>query len=307
MLRNRGELAEGWYDPKTLNKARDAGISRGPSEARSPSRASSHSRARPAVYEEYSRRTRSITPGDEVSRAGTHPHGSPGRPAYEDERLADGDEDSDTYGPQIPIEQYTLSESRESRRIDRSGPKVPTTQDLQLRRGTNGNTPPCPPLTSHPQYIYLTKTIPTAEAQLSSAQEARETQRLSHTQSLKSHKSELRHIADEITPRAEPGTRERRLEKRREAASSNRAFAESRRAASPGEAPDAELMGGEGDLDTLKSEREKEVRKKNEREIRKEEMLRARAAEREERLKSYRQKEEETISYLRALAKERFG
>lgn len=144
------------------------------------------------------------------------------------------------------------------------------------------------------------------ELDIASAAEAREFQHLSHKQSLKSHKSELRHLEEEIVPRAEPGTRERRLEKRREVASSNRAFAESRRAASPGEAPDTELMGG-GDFETLKREREKEQRKKNERELRKEEMLRARAAEREERLQTYRKKEEETMGYLRALAKEKFG
>jgi hypothetical protein len=70
-------------------------------------------------------------------------------------------------------------------------------------------------------------------------------------------------------------------------------------------------MGGNGegreDLDSLKRAREKDVRKKNEREIRKEEILRARAAEREERLKTYHRKEEETMEFLRTLAKQRFG
>lgn len=118
----------------------------------------------------------------------------------------------------------------------------------------------------------------------------------------------MRAMEDELAPRAEPGTRERRLEKRREAAAANREFAESRRGGSPTEAiPDADLMGGEDDLEALKKAREREKRKKNEREIRREEMLRARAAEREQRLKKYREKEEETMTWLKALAKQRFG
>lgn len=117
-------------------------------------------------------------------------------------------------------------------------------------------------------------------------------------------------MQDFVAPRAEPGTHERRLEKRWETAAANRAFAESsRRGGSPVEAaPDEELMGsGENDLEALKKAREREKRKKNEREIRREEILRARAAEREERVKKYRQKEEETVGWLKALAKQRFG
>ena len=101
------------------------------------------------------------------------------------------------------------------------------------------------------------------------------------------------------------------MEKRRQIASSNRAFAQSRRGGSPTEVPpDTELMGDDadgGDLAALKRAQEREMRKKNEREIRKEEILRARAAEREERLKIYRRKEEETMGVLKALAKQRFG
>lgn len=99
------------------------------------------------------------------------------------------------------------------------------------------------------------------------------------------------------------------MEKRREEAAANRAFAESRRGGSPIEdAPDDELMGSaENDLDAIKKAQAREQRKKNEREIRREEILRARAAEREERLQQYRKKEEETIGWLKTLAKQRFG
>jgi hypothetical protein len=68
------------------------------------------------------------------------------------------------------------------------------------------------------------------------------------------------------------------------------------------------MGGGMGDdLEALKKAREQEKRKKNDREIRREEILRARAEEREQRLKKYQEKEEETMGWLKALAKQRFG
>jgi hypothetical protein len=98
------------------------------------------------------------------------------------------------------------------------------------------------------------------------------------------------------------------MEKRQEAAAANRAFAEARRGGSPDGAPDEDIMGsGENELDDIKRAKAQERRKKNEREIRREEILRARAAEREERLQQYRQKEEETIGWLKTLAKQRYG
>lgn len=119
----------------------------------------------------------------------------------------------------------------------------------------------------------------------------------------------MRQVEDEVAPRAAPGTHERRMEKRQEASASNRAFADSRRGGSPGAAaPEEMLMGsGENDLAEIKKEQEKMQRKKNDREIRREEIMRARAAEREERVQQYRQKEEETIGWLKTLAKQRFG
>ncbi|KAI9368913.1 peroxisomal membrane anchor protein conserved region-domain-containing protein [Aspergillus egyptiacus] len=130
-----------------------------------------------------------------------------------------------------------------------------------------------------------------------------------HRAEIHSHKSSLRHMEEEVAPRAEPGTHERRMEKRREAAAANRAFADARRGGSPIDAaPDDELMGsGENDLEAIKKAKEREQRKKNEREIRREEILRARTAEREERVRRYKEKEEETIGWLKTLAKQRFG
>ncbi len=110
---------------------------------------------------------------------------------------------------------------------------------------------------------------------------------------------------DELVPRAEAGTRERRLEKKAEVNAKMKSFREK----SPGaeEVPESDLMGGGDGLSEYKKQKQELERKKNERELRKEEILRARAAEREERLEEYRAKEDKTMAMLRALAKQNFG
>jgi len=110
---------------------------------------------------------------------------------------------------------------------------------------------------------------------------------------------------DDLVPRADPGSRERQLEKKREVSASNKAFADRK---SPGveEFGDQDLMG-EDSLESFKRRKIEQQRKKTEREIKKEEMWRARAAEREEKLAKRREKEEATMDYLKKLAKERFG
>ena len=110
---------------------------------------------------------------------------------------------------------------------------------------------------------------------------------------------------DELVPRAEAGTRERQLEKKKEVNEKMKSFREK----SPGtaEVPDQELMGGGDSIGDFKRIKQEQERKKTERELRKEEILRARTAEREERLSEYRAKEESTMDMLRSLAKQRFG
>ncbi|KAF2153711.1 hypothetical protein K461DRAFT_115008 [Myriangium duriaei CBS 260.36] len=110
---------------------------------------------------------------------------------------------------------------------------------------------------------------------------------------------------DDLAPRAEPGTKERQLEKKREQAESNRAFREAR---SPGaeEVREGDLMGDDG-AEGYKARLQASERRKTERELRKEELLRARAAEREERLSQHRAKEDKTMEMLKAIAKQRFG
>jgi len=110
---------------------------------------------------------------------------------------------------------------------------------------------------------------------------------------------------NELVPRAEAGTRERQLEKKKEVNEKMKSFREK----SPGaaEVPDSELMGGGDGVGDFKKIKQEFERKKNERELRKEEILRARQAEREERLSEYRAKESSTMDMLKALAKQNFG
>ncbi|CAK3917664.1 Hypothetical predicted protein [Lecanosticta acicola] len=110
---------------------------------------------------------------------------------------------------------------------------------------------------------------------------------------------------EEMAPRADPGSKERQLEKKRDAAAVNREY----KAAKDGgdvEVGDKELMGDDG-IDGYKAKMKAEKKRKNEREIRKEEVLRAREAEREEKRAELRRKEEKTMEMLRNIAQQRFG
>ncbi|PYH98297.1 hypothetical protein BO71DRAFT_416403 [Aspergillus ellipticus CBS 707.79] len=249
---NRGELAEGWYDPSTLEKARQSVAAAQAQENENPSR-----RARGGSDE-----------GAGPARGQSHTNGNE-MEDYEDE------DDDDEYGPVLPRGHRGGGGGGFS-----SGPTIPNMQDLELQK----------------------------ELAAEDALAARHDSRALYRSELNAHKSEMRHMQDEVAPRAEPGTHERRMEKRQEASAANRAFADAKRGGSPEAAPEEELMGaGENDLDALKNARAREQRKKNEREIRKEEIMRARAVEREERLRRYREKEDETIGWLKTLAKQRFG
>ncbi|PLB53006.1 hypothetical protein P170DRAFT_454210 [Aspergillus steynii IBT 23096] len=257
---NRGLLAEGWYDPSTLEKARREAESHPPvPSSRGQFRGSPD-------YED---------PRDET--AGASSNANLRDPEVQGDAAEDDDnDDDDDYGPGLPT-RYGLSLTGHQN----SGPSIPTMQDLDLRNES------------------------AVEDAIAARQDAQKYRRAE----LQSHKSEMRQMEDEVAPRAEPGTHERRMEKRMETAAANRAFAQNRRGGSPTDAaPEEELMGsGADDLEAMKKAQEKDQRKKNEREIRREEILRARAAEREERLQQYRRKEDETIGWLKTLAKQRFG
>ncbi len=99
------------------------------------------------------------------------------------------------------------------------------------------------------------------------------------------------------------------LEKKREKADSNRAFASTKtEAGGVEEVAESDLLGDEdGGIEGFKKQKREMDRKKNEREVRREEILRARMVELEEKRAAYQAKEEKTMSGLVALAKARFG
>jgi len=110
---------------------------------------------------------------------------------------------------------------------------------------------------------------------------------------------------DELAPRADPGSRERQLEKKREVTSTLQSFRDAKESGDV-EVAESDLMGDDG-IDMYKRKKKEEERKKSDREIRREEIIRARAAERDEKLAERREKEGKTMEYLKQIAKERFG
>lgn len=110
---------------------------------------------------------------------------------------------------------------------------------------------------------------------------------------------------DELVPRAEPGTRERKLEKKAAVNDKMRSFRDKGDAME--EVDDGELMGGGDGVAEFKRAVASQQRKKTDRELRREEDARARFEEREERLKEWREREEEKMRGLKELAKARFG
>jgi hypothetical protein len=140
-------------------------------------------------------------------------------------------------------------------------------------------------------------------------EESRSKEGLDYRDDIRFHRKQDRRTQkerlEELVPRADPGSRERQLEKKRETTSTLNEFRNAKESGDV-EVPEADLMGAD-DMDAYKRSKKEMERKKNEREVRKEEIMRARAAEREERLREIRAKEESTMEYLRAIARERFG
>ncbi|KAK4100566.1 hypothetical protein N658DRAFT_516625 [Parathielavia hyrcaniae] len=153
--------------------------------------------------------------------------------------------------------------------------------------------------------------IPT-ETDLSLRDEARAAEQASslaaHRLARRAQRAEEKALVDEVAPRAEAGTRERRLEKRRELNEKLKGF----RDKSPGggaaaELPEGELMGGGDAVEEYRAVVRARQEKKKERVSRREEADRARRAEREERVRVYQEREERVVEGLRELARMRFG
>lgn len=231
-VRNRGELAEGWYDSQTLEKVR----------------------LNAAIEEPLSR---------------SKPRRSPdyGNVHSED----------DEYGPVLPS--GALTEDRPESSGPRSGPSLPHVQDLQYKR----------------------------EIAAEDAADARRTRIESARNERRAERNVQKERLDEIAPRAEAGTRERQLEKKREKADSNHAFAASAHDNAGLEVKDSDLMGDGGGIDELKKMKQVQERKRSEREVRREENLASRRAATEERVKAMQEKEQKTMFMLKELARARFG
>lgn len=156
----------------------------------------------------------------------------------------------------------------------RAGPGIPNLQDLDLRR--------------------------------EQAEEDKSEQITQLRLQRKADRAEQKARLEELVPRAEAGTRERQLEKKREVNEKLKSFRER----SPGAAEvvdDKELMGGGDSVAEYKQAKAAAERRKTERELRREEIERARAAEREEKLREYREREEDTMAVFKEIARQRFG
>ncbi|XXG95641.1 hypothetical protein Hte_001910 [Hypoxylon texense] len=223
-------------------------------------------------------------PSDRKGREGSDGGSSSAmRPKNEEEQEDDSDEsgdddDDDGYGPILPPGDSSDANARSARR----GPGIPSLQDLALRR----------------EAIDEERTNSIDQLRLAR----------------KADRAEQRERLDDLAPRADAGTRERRLEKRREVNDKLRGFRE-RSPGGVGEVGEAELMGGGGgggggaddSVAEYKRVQEAARRRRSEREVRREEEARAKAAEREVRMEEYRRREESTMQVLRQIARERFG
>ncbi|KAH6696830.1 RNA helicase HEL117 [Plectosphaerella plurivora] len=178
------------------------------------------------------------------------------------------EDDDDDMGPMLPPTSRSNAQ--------KSGPGIPKLDDLATLR----------------------------ENRADEAREARQNEYADLRHDRKQDRKLQKERLEELAPRAEPGTRERRLEKKAAVNEKMKGFREK----SPGgEVAEGELMGGGDGIDELKREKAANERRKTEREIRREEIARAKAEEREERVKEWREREEGTMKALKELAKQRFG
>ncbi|KAK8157166.1 hypothetical protein IWX90DRAFT_441836 [Phyllosticta citrichinensis] len=246
---NRGELAEGWYDPNTLQKAIDSSpIAEEAGDHGAATRSSDQARRASPDY----------GAGRAAAAAAGSSHG-------QDHDMDEEEDSEDEFGPAALPGQV-------STRASRVGPTVPRLDDLELQKESR-------------------------EEEQEARIEALRAQR-------KADRAQQKERLEELVPRADPGSRERQLEKKMDKTAAVRSF---REAKSPGaeEIRESDLMGD--DVDTLKARKREEKRRKSERELRREEIMRAKAAEREERIAEYRSQEDQTMEMLQALAKQRFG
>ncbi|KAI0554063.1 hypothetical protein F4679DRAFT_395192 [Xylaria curta] len=267
---NNGELAEGWYRPETFE---DIMLDTQGARRRESTGARSTSQER--------RRDHSLGPIRDMHTSQSEDQDGARDRAGADLRSHDteeGGEDDDDYGPTLPPQGDLGHAMSNSNSLSRTGhgPGIPTLSDLTLRR----------------------------ELEASDRDDARALLR----QERKADRTLQKERLDELAPRADPGSQARRLEKRREVRDANASFANAKSSNEMPDLPDADLMGADGGgIEEFKRLRREAERQKTEREVRREEILRAKREEREDRIKEYREREAHTVDMLREIAKSRFG
>ena len=198
------------------------------------------------------------------------------------ERRGSHDNHSRRHSSHDKERQHSNTHSREGvypRSSDIVGPTLPTREDIQLQKGT----PQPPPI------LIVEQRLEDAEA----------TALARHAEQKHQRRLEKERLND-LVPRADPGTKERRLEKKAEISAVHRSF----RDKSPEiTISDSTLMGG----DDIKADLLRQKRIEAEREARRDEILRAREAERTERQRELAKREDGTMEMLKKLAQERFG
>ncbi|KAK3484741.1 hypothetical protein B0T13DRAFT_485122 [Neurospora crassa] len=235
---NRGELAEGWYDPERFaGAAKEAAA-----EGRVP-----RSIAEASSLKEKDRKGRAVSTMSE----GDNPESTTARPSIETSDTPQRDSNP----PQILQDQQEAEDDASDSDYGPHSPRPTLAEESATQRA--------------------------------SSLEALRAQR-------KADRALQKERLEDLVPRADAGTRERRLEKRKELNEKLKSFREP----SPGgEVAESELMG-EGDgggLEEYKRMMKREEVKKTERQLRREEMERARAAERKKRIQEAKEREDRVM------------
>ncbi|KAI0483582.1 hypothetical protein F4859DRAFT_404056 [Xylaria cf. heliscus] len=281
---NNAELAEGWYRPETFEDVMldTRGVGNGLEDERKQELGRSTSYGHQCGYSPEPIRAIRTSEHDAHNGVRNGRVGADSRLSDTEDGGGEGegeDEDDDNYGPTLPPRDdlgYATSTSK-SLSQTKHGPGIPTLTDLTLRR----------------------------ELEASDRDDARALLR----QERKADRTLQKERLDELAPRADAGSQARKLEKRREVRDANTSFANAKSSNDLPDLPDADLMGGDdrGGIDEYKRLRREADRKKTEREVRREEILRAKREEREDRIREYREREAHTVDMLREIAKSRFG
>jgi len=187
---------------------------------------------------------------------------------------AEVESEDDEFGPALPSQaRRSLARSNSTSLNRKPGPVLPSMQDLQVRDELNDE----------------------------DIQAARED--LAYDRKLDRNVQKER--LEELVPRADPCSRERQLEKKRKVTETVASFRDAKEGGTE-EVPESDLLGDDG-IQGYKWTLLQKEKKKSQRELRREEEMRATAAEREERMKVRREVETKQMESLRELARARFG